>query len=351
MNGHSQRWAITGAALVVALGAIAAAKTGGAGQGVSGGASTTPTSASAPAAPTAVSYKSAPLPAGMEDFKTTETCQRTALKAGRPEEAAQPGFLGVLLENRNGKLSVATVDPDSPASKAGIAVGDIVVNLDGHVPADVDDFRDLVHDIAPGTLAHLAVVRDSKPVNVAALIVPVSRPLSLTAANERPMLGVRLNEEAGTRITGVDANSNAARADLRVGDVIAKVNDIALGDAVHLADVLANHKINDTVALVVDRDGTESVIRVPLLAAPDSTAPGRGGRAARGRAPPRPAGRRSLTESGRSGAATCCGWRSWASSIRMSNTAQPSRRRRGRRRCSPKEPTSRRQRARRRMEA
>ncbi|HEY4330842.1 MAG TPA: PDZ domain-containing protein, partial [Phycisphaerae bacterium] len=269
--------------LLLAVITVPAAHAGGGGRGgrgARGGIVGPP--ASAPTAPATqpsnipgALYKPAPLPAGMADFKTTETAIKTTIKAARAADAVtQPGYLGVTLETKSGKLTVASVSPESPAGRAGIALGDVVVNIDGHIPADEGEFRDLIHAIAPGTTTRINITRGGRAMSLVATIGAVSRPLN--ASDDRPVLGVQVTEDAGTRIVQVLANSNAARADLRVGDLITRVDDVALSGGTHLADLIATHHFNDVVALSVTRNGQQGIIRVPLAA--DNTTGGRGGR-------------------------------------------------------------------------
>ncbi|MFZ1684979.1 MAG: PDZ domain-containing protein [Candidatus Zixiibacteriota bacterium] len=72
-------------------------------------------------------------------------------------------YFGV--KNGNGVL-VSDVDRDSPAEKAGIKAGDVIVAIDGEKVADSRDVRDLVQDRKVGTTASIDVLRDHKPMTL-----------------------------------------------------------------------------------------------------------------------------------------------------------------------------------------
>jgi serine protease Do len=72
-------------------------------------------------------------------------------------------YFGV--KNGNGVL-VSDVNRDSPAEKAGIKAGDVIVAIDGEKVADSRDVRDLVQDRKVGTTASIDVLRDHKPMTL-----------------------------------------------------------------------------------------------------------------------------------------------------------------------------------------
>ncbi len=65
-------------------------------------------------------------------------------------------------------------------------------------------------------------------------------------------------------------NSPAAKAGLKEGDIITKVNDDPINETNSLISVLGRHSVNDKVTLTVVRDTNEQKIDVTLEAAPQS---------------------------------------------------------------------------------
>ncbi len=78
--------------------------------------------------------------------------------------------------------------------------------------------------------------------------------------------GAYISTDAGSVVTG----SPAAKAGLKSGDVITKVNSIELNDTTSLASAVGRSKVGDTVELTVIRSGKEQKIKVTLAEAPAS---------------------------------------------------------------------------------
>src|ERR1700720_80115 len=61
---------------------------------------------------------------------------------------------------------VTQVEPDSPGAKAGLKVGDVITQLDGHEVSDAGALQVEVGQKSPGATIHLQVIRDGKSVAV-----------------------------------------------------------------------------------------------------------------------------------------------------------------------------------------
>jgi len=70
-------------------------------------------------------------------------------------------------------VEVMTVEPDSPAARAGLRDGDILHRLAGRAIASVDDLVRTLRDLPPGVPAELAIIRRGQP--IAAAITPIER--------------------------------------------------------------------------------------------------------------------------------------------------------------------------------
>jgi serine protease Do len=80
------------------------------------------------------------------------------------------GWLGVAVDDRDGGVTIANVDRNGPAAKAGIKAGDVVVAVNGD---RIDSSRGLIRAIAavtPGNGVRVRVRRQGReleiPVNV-----------------------------------------------------------------------------------------------------------------------------------------------------------------------------------------
>lgn len=93
----------------------------------------------------------------------------------------------------------------------------------------------------------------------------------------RPQLGVRygmitpeyakeqnISVEQGAIISSVSEGGPAAKAGLKTGDVVIKVNNTTLNESTYLVTVVSRYKVGDTLELTIVRDGKEQKVRVKL---------------------------------------------------------------------------------------
>ncbi len=173
-------------------------------------------------------------------------------------------------------LVVVSVNPGSPADKAGIARGDIVLSADGK---DVNRVGDL-----------LAAVASKKSGDALALKIKhgdAQRSLNATLAeqNGRTYLGVILypaggwygrwqerrdenrprHMEAGVFIESVVKGSPAEKAGLKENDAIESVDGVKVGPGDDLSALIQKRKAGDTVTLSVrSRDKGPREVKVVL---------------------------------------------------------------------------------------
>ena len=88
------------------------------------------------------------------------------LKLGRPQREARP-WLGMYTTEAGAKLVVAGIAPGAPADRAGVKVGDIVVDVAGEKPSSLADLWRRVWRLGPsGTQVPLKLQRKSGLVDV-----------------------------------------------------------------------------------------------------------------------------------------------------------------------------------------
>jgi serine protease Do len=136
---------------------------------------------------------------------------------------------------------VSAVEPDSPAAKAGIEAGDIIVKYDGKAIDKVGDLPRLVGNTKPGTKSAITVFRRGQMRDLSIMVAEVEPDEKVAAADGKPasgatatakQLGLVVGElsEAQKRALAVkggvrvlSATDAAARAGLREGDVVLAV--------------------------------------------------------------------------------------------------------------------------------
>jgi len=142
---------------------------------------------------------------------------------------------------RPGGALVANVSTGSPAARAGLKTGDLIVAIDGQVVDDPNAFDYRFATKPLGGSAQLGVMRSGKELRVAValesapdvprdeLVIRSRSPfLGAKVANLSPALAEELRIDAkseGVAVVDVPDNSVAARYGFKRGDVIVTVND------------------------------------------------------------------------------------------------------------------------------
>lgn len=100
----------------------------------------------------------------------------------RSPRSSSRGYLGVQLveitpelrahygANRNAGVLVGSVEPDSPAAKAGIEVGDVIVKADGESVESVNDLTGRIRDKKAGDTVKIEISRNRAAKTVTATI-------------------------------------------------------------------------------------------------------------------------------------------------------------------------------------
>ena len=165
---------------------------------------------------------------------------------------------------------VSSVSEGSPAAKAGVERGDVVVSVDGEPVSDANALRNRVAGTAPGTSLALGVVRSGESKTLRVTLRALEPEKTADARGGRPESGrlglsvrpvspeeareLRLDSAKGLLVAEVDPEGPAAAAGIEPGDVITEVNRKPVTDAEGLrAAVRAS---GDRPALVlVERKG------------------------------------------------------------------------------------------------
>jgi serine protease Do len=186
-----------------------------------------------------------------------------------PDEAK---FFNV--NNASGAV-VTQLEPDSPGSKAGLKIGDVITGLDGKEVTDAGELQVEVGQKQPGTTIQLNVMRNGKnetvPVTLEAMGSRDSSREPSRAESGKPSWGLGLgdlspevrqqlqlgNNVAGAVVERVVPGSSADDAGLQRGDVITEVNRHPVHSASDVQKELANvPKGQDALVLVWSNGGS-----------------------------------------------------------------------------------------------
>jgi len=190
------------------------------------------------------------------------------------------GWLGVSIQDLTEDLAasfgydstdgvlIGDVTDGSPAEKAGLKQGDIIVRFNGEPVKGVDELRIEVAATAPGTRVELQVFRDGKLQDVDVELGRLEDEEEV-AAPEREIAGERLGmsvrtltddvaqrlgyeiNPGGVVITAVEPFGPAARAGLRPRDVILRVQGVEIDSADDFRREIRRHDLDRGVRLTV----------------------------------------------------------------------------------------------------
>ena len=208
-----------------------------------------------------------------------------------PDDGAGTARAGAMVEAVRG---------DSPAAKAGVQAGDIIVTYDGEPVRSARQLARLIDETPDNKPVPLTVTRSGNRVNLSvtpqarsswtsalAHPTPLTRDFNFSLQPRKlvtpgllygPAIGGRLGlqthdltdqlggyfgaSNGGVLVASVSDNSPARTAGVRAGDVITKVDGQTVEDAAALRQQLAGK--TGSVALTVIRDRTERTINIEL---------------------------------------------------------------------------------------
>ena len=170
------------------------------------------------------------------------------------------------LKEKKGAL-VAQVISGSPAEKAGIEPGDVLVEFDGKEIADSKDLPRMVASTPVGKAVTVKLSRNGKVLDQQVKVgemeekaevakTPSSKKsLGITVQDLTPDIakGLGLRKDTGVVVTGVEPGSPAADAGIRTGDVIREVNRKPVKDVQDFIQKIEKTKDQDNVLLFLQR--------------------------------------------------------------------------------------------------
>jgi len=220
------------------------------------------------------------VPARMAESVMEQLIENGEVRRGRIGVAIQditPDLRDAMRLSTSSGALVSSVSDDSPAEKAGLAEGDIIVGFNGDDILDASDIRNAVGYVQPGERADITYLREGKrrttKIDVEAFTEP-RESLSAAAADDIPAMesfsGATLTEipdsvkprggKDGIYVSDVERGSKAYRAGLRKGDIIREVNRDKVASISDFEDALDGK--NGPMALTVEKNGNTTFLAV-----------------------------------------------------------------------------------------
>ena len=198
-------------------------------------------------------------------------------------------YLGVMLQDIDRNLADAyklpkpegslinQVSPKSPAEKAGLKPGDVILKLDGNSISRTSDLIYRLNRIAPNQTIQLEVLRDDKIRTISATlsVAPDDTPAAEDKNNPTNGLGMnirdlteaeqsRLNINGGALVREVKRGGLASLSNLVAGDVIVQVNSTPVANSQAFAKAIAGLPKNSVARIVIIRQGQRAIVGLRL---------------------------------------------------------------------------------------
>ena len=179
-------------------------------------------------------------------------------------------------------LLLTSVMPGSPAARAELKPGDVILTVNNEMVQNADDFSMFLQDAAPGSFVNFTVMRPGTPAFEAFKIKLADSPNWFFGPNLfeartpllpdrlfampgietiaiKPRVAARLGATGGLLVVYAQPNSVAFAAGLRAGDVIESVNGESI--VTRSATGLINKSSSSTVVVV--RNKKKMTIAIP----------------------------------------------------------------------------------------
>lgn len=208
------------------------------------------------------------------------------------------GWLGVSIQEVTSELAeefgvkdlkgalISGVMKKSPADKAGIKQGDVILEYNGKPVEDTGHLRNMVSQTPVGTSVKVKLLRAKKDVEVEVLIAELPKKLSETPPREEPqaeataedgsLAGLIVREltpnlarrfgfdqnEKGVFVFSIDPNGKMYESGVRQGDVILQINQKNIESLQDYKKVVSSIKQKDRVLLLIRRKGQDMFVTV-----------------------------------------------------------------------------------------
>jgi serine protease Do len=182
------------------------------------------------------------------------------------------------LKENKGAL-VAEVMKDSPASRAGIQHGDVIIEFNGEA---VDTFHELpamVAAVQPGQKVSLKVLREGKEIELEVTVDELKdeREAKVEPTPKADVVGLKvkpvtpeqaerfgLEEDRGVMVSGVAPGSAAEEAGIRNGDVILEINRKPLAGVDDYRKIMKSIEDDPSVLMLIRRADNSFYVALDL---------------------------------------------------------------------------------------
>ena len=221
------------------------------------------------------------VPSSLAKTVITQLVDRGKVERGWLGVAIQPLTQDLAKSFKRGDTTgalVSEVKEGSPADKAGMKTGDVIVELDGKKVTKATDLPSLVAEMPVGKSVPIVVVRDGREVRLNAQIARLEdeSPTKVAKTEDKGQLGLSmqpltppvvrelgLKVKEGVLVRDVIEGGRAAEAGIRAGDVIVEVNREPVRTVEDLKARVDKLGKSEPVVMLVNRDGETMYVAIP----------------------------------------------------------------------------------------
>lgn len=174
---------------------------------------------------------------------------------------------------------VALREPNSPAAKGGIEIGDVITSVNEQAVKDSRDLARRIAAIAPGTSVKLGVFRNGQEKTVTVTLGELPRTSAQVregkkAPSEPPILGLTLAPasavagagDEGVVVVEIDPSSRAAESGLQTGDIVLEVGRRAVKTPADVSKIVDEVRAQSkhTILMRIKRGDATRFVAVPI---------------------------------------------------------------------------------------
>lgn len=198
-------------------------------------------------------------------------------------------YLGVMLQDIDRNLAEAyklpkpegslinQVTPKSPAEKAGLKSGDVILKINGSSISRTSDLLNVLNRVAPSQTVQLEVLRDDKVRTISATLgtAPDDTPaaedknnptsgLGMSIRNLTPEEQAKLDVRGGILVQDVKRGSLASLSNIVAGDVILQVNGTPILNSQMFVKTMTALPKNSVARVAIIRQGQRAILGLRL---------------------------------------------------------------------------------------
>jgi Do/DeqQ family serine protease len=196
-------------------------------------------------------------------------------------------WIGITVQNLDKRLAhylkvpvkkgimVRAVESVSPAQKAGIQEGDIILSINNRKILSGDDYQTAMRGFAAGDTLLVNIWRNNRNLTVA--VIPKVFPMELAEELTYKLLGVKVENltsqnrqrfgvsaRVGVVISDLRHKSYLARIGVRPGDVIRQIDQLSIGSIEDFQQAIVKYRHKKTVVILLQRSDQGYYITVEL---------------------------------------------------------------------------------------